>query len=73
VAGTDEVTAQWSFTGTHVGPWLGVPPTGEPIDGTVFSYFDLVGGRISRYGVWLHARLAETVVFDSANPVLPRA
>lgn len=71
VAGTDEVMAWWSFTGTHVGPWLGVPPTGEPISGTVFSFFELVEGRISRYRVWMHARLAEPVVLDSSRPVLP--
>jgi len=53
VAGTDDVMAWWSFTGTHVGPWLGRPPTGEEISGTTFSFFDLVDGRISRYRVWL--------------------
>ena len=23
VAGNDEVMAQWSFTGSHIGPWMG--------------------------------------------------
>ena len=71
VAGTDDVMAWWSFTGTHVGPWLGKTPTGRDISGTVFSFFDLVDGRISRYRVWLHAVLDEPVVFDSSRPVLP--
>ena len=71
VAGTDEVMAWWSFTGTHIGPWLGRKPTDEAISGTAFSFFDLVDGRISRYRVWLHARLDEPVVFDSSHPVLP--
>ncbi|MFV0525585.1 MAG: ester cyclase [Acidimicrobiales bacterium] len=68
VAGRDQVMAQWSFTGTHVGPWLNQASTGEPISGTVFSFFDLEDGRISRYRVWLHAELARPVVFDSARP-----
>jgi predicted ester cyclase len=70
VAGTDVVMAWWSFTGTHVGPWLGRTPTGQEISGTTFSFFDLVDGRISRYRVWLHAMLDEPVVFDSSRPVL---
>ncbi len=69
--GGSEVMAWWSFTGTGVGPWLGKTPTNGPISGTVFSFFDLVDGRISRYRVWVHANLAEPVTFDSSNPVLP--
>ena len=71
VAGSDEVMAWWSFTGTHVGPWLGRTPTGKEISGTAFSFFDIVDGRISRYRVWLHAAFDEPVVFDSSRPVLP--
>src|SRR5262245_50820897 len=72
VAGTDEVMAWWSFTGIHVGPWLGRTPTGGPLSGTVFSFFDLVDGRISRYRVWLHAAFQDKqVVFDSSRPVMP--
>jgi predicted ester cyclase len=71
VAGPDEVMAWWSFTGNHVGPWLGRAPTGQEISGTVFSFFDLVGGRISRYRVWLHAEFDEPVVFDSSRPAHP--
>ena len=70
VAGTDEVMAWWSFTGTHLGPWLGRAPTGQEISGTAFSFFDLVDGRISRYRVWLYAMFDEPVVFDSSRPVL---
>jgi hypothetical protein len=70
VAGTDDVMAWWSFTGIHVGPWLGRTPTGQEISGTTFSFFDLVDGRISRYRVWLHAVLDEPVVFDSSRPVV---
>jgi len=71
VAGTDDAMAWWSFTGTHVGPWLNQAPTGEAISGTAFSFFELSDGRISRYRVWLHANLAQPVVFDSSRPVVP--
>jgi predicted ester cyclase len=69
VAGEDEVMARWSFAGRHSGPWLGRPPTGGPVSGTVFSFFDLREGLISRYGLWLHARFADgEAAFDSQRP-----
>lgn len=71
VAGDGEVMAWWSFTGDHVGPWLGRAPTGAEISGTVFSFFDLVDGRISRYRVWLHAAFEEPMIFDSSRPTTP--
>ena len=63
----DSVMAWWSFTGTHEGPWLGQPPTDEPIEGTVFSLFELTGGRISRYRLWLHAGFQEPMVLDTSS------
>ncbi len=68
VAGSNDVMAWWSFKGKHVGPWLGKAPTDKDITGTVFSFFDLVDGRISRYRVWLHAAFDEPVTFDSSRP-----
>ena len=68
VADTDTVMAQWSFSGIHDGPWLGRTPTHGPVNGTVFSYFTLKQGRVSRYRLWLYAELDEPVVFDSADP-----
>lgn len=73
VAGQNEVMAHWSFTGSHIGPWLGKTPTGQEISATVFSFFDLADGRIARYRVWLCAQFDEPVVFDSSRPVLPAA
>jgi len=68
VAGEQEVMAWWSFRGTHAGPWLGREPTGNRITGTVFSFFELRGGLVSRYRLWLHARFPEDVIFDSSDP-----
>jgi len=64
-----EVMAWWSFTGRHVGPWFGVPPTGEIIKGDVFSFFSLTDGLIRRYRLWLHADLASGVTFDSSKAI----
>jgi predicted ester cyclase len=68
VAGDSSVVAWWSFTGLHTGAWLGRPPTGKPIRGSVFSFFDLVDGRIRRYRLFLHAELPESVVLDTSLP-----
>jgi predicted ester cyclase len=68
VAGEGEVMAWWSFSGAHVGPWLGRPPTGERIDATVFSFFELEKGLVRRYRLWLHAEFDEAIVFDSSMP-----
>lgn len=67
VAGDNSVMAWWSFTGVFNGAWLGRPPTGKTIRGSVFSFFDLVDGRISRYRLFLHAELPESVVLDTSR------
>ena len=68
IVGNDEsVMAWWRFTGVHAGPWLGRAPTGERIEATVFSFFDLVAGRISRYRLWLHAGFEEPAIFDTST------
>ena len=68
IVGSDaEVMAWWSFTGTHTGPWLGVPATDEVIHGDVFSFFALRDGLIQRYRLWLHSTLASGVTFDSSR------
>lgn len=68
VGGDNQVMAHWSFTGRHTGPWLGRPPTGEMISADVFSFFTLKDGLISRYRLWMCARMDEVVIFDSATP-----
>ncbi len=64
------VMAWWSFTGIHAGPWLGRPQSDKPISGNVFSFFDLVDGKISRYSLYLHAAFDDPMVFDSTSPQL---
>lgn len=67
VSGQNEVMAYWSFTGKHVGPWLGQAPTGQEISGAVFSFFDLADGQICHYRLWLYAMFDKPVVFDSSR------
>lgn len=68
VAGADAVMAWWTFSGLHEGPWLGRAPTGKPLRGTVFSLFDLVENRVSRYRLFLHAEFPESVILDTSRP-----
>jgi hypothetical protein len=56
--------------GKHVGPWLGQAPTGAVIESTVFSFFELTAGRISRYRLWLQAGFEPSITFDSSRPSL---
>ncbi len=72
VAGEGEVMAWWTFAGIHAGPWLGRPPTGKPLTGTVFSFFELKDGLITRYKLWLHANFDDPVVFDSSAAAAKR-
>ena len=71
VAGEDEVMAWWSFNGIHSGPWLGRSPTGKHVSATVFSFFELRDGLISRYRLWLHAGFDDPMVFDSSTAKQP--
>jgi len=72
VVGSDEsAMAWWSFRGIHNGPWLGIPPTHDRVEATVFSLFDVTDGKVSRYRVWLHATFPASVVFDSSRPERP--
>ncbi len=68
VGGPQSAMAWWAFTGTHAGPWLGRPPTGRPVRGDVFSFFDLADGRIARYRLFMVAEFPERVILDTSRP-----
>lgn len=61
-----QVMCWWSFEGIHIGPWMNLAPTKEPVRATVFSFFSLRDNRISCYQLWLHADVSPhpTQVFD---------
>jgi predicted ester cyclase len=44
------VTCRWSTSGTHLGDWFGIPPTGNHFTATGISVLRITGGRWWRTG-----------------------
>jgi steroid delta-isomerase-like uncharacterized protein len=42
----DRVAYRWSTRGTHLGEWLGIPPTGNHMAATGITVFRLAGGKV---------------------------
>jgi steroid delta-isomerase-like uncharacterized protein len=40
------VAFRWSVSGTHMGDWLGVPPTGNHVAATGITLFRIAGGKV---------------------------
>jgi predicted ester cyclase len=40
------VAFRWSARGTHLGNWLGIPPTGNHVTGTGITIFRIAGGKV---------------------------
>lgn len=52
------VAIRWRFTGTHLGPGLGIPPTGHPIEMSGLSWFVWKDGLVARgWDRWNRGRL----------------
>jgi len=47
VAEGDYVSTRYTVRGTHVGPFLGLPPTGRPVTVEAMTLHRLSGGRIA--------------------------
>jgi len=45
-AAGDRVALRWSFRGTHLGDWLGIPPTGNHMAATGISVYRMAGGKM---------------------------
>jgi steroid delta-isomerase-like uncharacterized protein len=45
-AADDRVVFRWSFRRTHLGDWLGVPPTGDHMAATGISVYRMAGGKV---------------------------
>jgi serine phosphatase RsbU (regulator of sigma subunit)/predicted ester cyclase len=41
----DRVTYRWSVNATHLGDWLGIPPTGNHMRATGITIYRIVGGK----------------------------
>ena len=46
----DRVTYRWSVSATHLGDWLGIPPTGNHMRATGITIYRIVGARRWRAG-----------------------
>ena len=42
----DRVAFRWSVSGTHLGNWLGIPPTGNHVTATGITVFRIAGGKV---------------------------
>ena len=48
IAEDDEVVARWTFTGTHDGPFVGIPATGKPVNApNGIGIFRLADGKVT--------------------------
>ncbi len=65
LANDDEVMAWWTFEGSPVTEFWGVPPTGNSVSGHVFSFFSITDGKISRYRFFIHVGFDTPVSFDT--------
>jgi predicted ester cyclase len=46
VTEADKVAVRWTVNGTHLGPLMGIPPTGRPITFTGMTMYRFVDGKI---------------------------
>lgn len=46
VAEGDRVAARFTMSGTHNGPFMGLPPTGKPFVAASMAFYRLTGGKI---------------------------
>jgi steroid delta-isomerase-like uncharacterized protein len=53
VAEADRVTIRWTLYGTNTGPFLGRPPTGQPVELAAIAIFRVADGKITeRWAGW---------------------
>ena len=46
IAEADKVATRWKLSGTHEGPFQGVPPSGEEIEMTGITIFRIANGKL---------------------------
>jgi len=42
----DKVVVRYVWCGTHQGPWMGIPPTGKPVNFTSIDIFRIANGKV---------------------------
>jgi steroid delta-isomerase-like uncharacterized protein len=48
IARADNVSEQWTVAGTHLGPFMGIPPTGRPVEIRALSMVTMRAGKFLR-------------------------
>jgi len=46
IAGGDKAVVRWTFSGTHQGPLMGIPPTGKKVSWTGITIYRIVDGKV---------------------------
>lgn len=74
IATDDKVTVLASFTATHEGEFMGVPPTGRGVTGKLTAFFRTREGKVvESWQNWDPWGLMEQLgVYAFANPAMPR-
>ena len=52
IADEDFVAGRWTATGTHLGPWAGIEPTGKPMRFSAINVFRFSDGKVVE--LWNH-------------------
>ena len=57
----DTVAVRATFSGTHTGPFFGMPPTGRHVSATVMLFYRVADGRIVQHWMLIdtHALMAQ--------------
>jgi len=68
IAQGDKVVIRWTSSGTHTGPWLGIPPTARSTRGSGIDIFRIVDGKLVE--LWQEG---DTLGFLQQLSVIPTA
>jgi steroid delta-isomerase-like uncharacterized protein len=68
IAQGDKVVIRWTLSGTHTGPWLGIPPTGRSFGVSGIDIFRILDGKLAE--LWQEA---DTLGFLQQLGVIPLA
>jgi predicted ester cyclase len=53
VTGDDQAAVEADFVGTHIGEYLGVTPTGKPVDVPYSVFYDVSGDKITALRLYM--------------------
>jgi len=71
VAQGDKVVVRWIAHGTHLGPFLGIPPTGKPVAVTGIDIFRTASSKLEE--AWVNSDILGLLQQIGAIPALGQA